>query len=85
MLKYALKTRPTAAVRSGGKYAFLPIYVQYVENAARGVYVYAGMYLYMHLSSGMQVAAIIMPACSQSSSRAENSGGDVSSCIDNQL
>ena len=33
----------------------------------------------------MQVAAIIMPAFLQSSCREENSSGDVSSCIGNQL
>jgi len=51
MLKYGLKPDLPTAGRSGVKYAFLHIYVQYVKNAvsAKGVYVYAGVYIYMQL------------------------------------
>ena len=42
--------------------------------------------MFVHIyAATMQVAAIITPAFSQSSCRAENSGGEVSSCIGNQL
>ena len=85
MLKYVLKPDLPTVGRSGVKYAFLHIYVQYVKKCSfregclcvcRRVHIYAAT---------MQVAAIITPAFSQSSCRAENSGGDVSSCIGNQL
>ena len=74
-----------AAGRSGVKYAFLHIYVQYVKKysfregclcVCRHLHIYAAI---------MQVAAIIKPAFSQSFCWAENSGGDVYSCIGNQL
>ena len=68
MLKYALKTEPTSCSRSDVKYAFLHIYVQCQKIQFQrgvtvwGVYVYAGMYIYMQLACRQQLL-LCLPFC----------------------
>ena len=85
MLKYVHKPDLPAAGRSGEKICIFTYICAICPKCSfreeclcvcRHLHIYAAI---------MQAAAIITPAFSQSSCRAENSGGDVSSCIGNQL